>query len=135
MGDRFGAPPRPASRRLLVLSGAAALVAALLFWVFSDAGWRAAISFLAAAAGGGLLAIGGAAVVSMFSMAMPRMSLLIAMTIHLTTVAIFAAVLFAGDPEVIDATAFASGLVLAVICSVAIHWQTLSVRGPARRER
>lgn len=105
----------------MLLIGAVVL-GALLFGVWpAGHGARASVSFLAGAALAGALMFGGIAAVAMFAGVPNGLSLLIALLTYVTTVGVFAAVLAAADPDVLDPAAFAAGLL--VLGAAATTWQ------------
>ena len=120
--------------RVWALIASCAVIAAL-FGVFSDAHWRASASFLGALVLGGTLLIGGTIVVHWFADAAPSLSIVIALMTYLTTIAVFAAVLAAADPDVLDGPGFAAGLVVIVVAATIRQWRIAQEqqqgRGPA----
>jgi hypothetical protein len=120
--------PRPArltrpGAALLIGTLAALVLGAIAFALLSDAGLRAAASYLGAAALAGALLYGGIAAVQLFAAEAPGLSWLIAMITYLTTVAVFGAILGLGSPDVIDGLGFAAGLVLMVVASTIQQWR------------
>jgi hypothetical protein len=122
-----GSPALPRLTRpgaaLLIGTLAALVLGAIAFALLSDAGLRAAASYLGAAALAGALLYGGIAAVQLFAAEAPGLSWLIAMITYLTTVAVFGAILGLGSPDVIDGLGFAAGLVLMVVASTIQQWR------------
>lgn len=119
-------PPPSVSRLggpLLIGTLAALVLGSVGFALLSDAGLRASVSYLSAALLAGALLYGGIAAVQLFATEAPGLSLLIAMTTYLTTVAIFGAILASASPEVLDGPGFAAGLVLMVVTSTIQQWR------------
>lgn len=116
-----GALRRGPNPRVALLIGAL-LVGVLLFGLWpGGTGLRGALSFLGGAALAGGLMFGGIAAVALFSSVPNGMSLLVALLTYVTTVGVFAAVLAAADPDVLDPVAFAAGLLL--LGAAATTWQ------------
>jgi hypothetical protein len=112
-----------ANPRVLALV-AALLIGALAFGFWPQGhGLRAAVSFLGGAAGAGLLLFGGIAAVQLFASVPNGLSLMIALTTYLTTVGLFAAVLAAADPDVVDGAGVGGGLLVMAVASTVWQWR------------
>lgn len=105
-------PGRSINPRVALLAGLV-VVGSLAFGLWPEGnGVRATVSFLGGATLAGTLLFGGIAAVALFASVANGLSLIVALMTYTTTVAAFAAVLAASDPDVVDGPAFAVGLLL-----------------------
>ncbi len=115
----------------LVAFAVPGVLGSLGYLLLSDKGGRAALSFAGGIAltalvlTGGILAVRAGAVIS------PQMATLMALSTYVTVSIVLAGVLALSNPHVLDAPAFAVGLVVGVVVGIAL--QIRDARPPARR--
>ena len=107
------------------------VVGALGYDLLSEKTGRAALSYAGGVGLTGLLLIGGILAVRAGAALSPALATLMALSTYTTTAAVLVAVLAASDPHVLDAPAFAVGLVVGVVVGVAL--QIRDARPPAGR--
>jgi hypothetical protein len=114
------APMIPVRVRALAFA-VPALLGGLAYWALSDKGGRAALSFVAGVALAGLLLVGGMLAVRAAAALSPLIATVMALSTYATVTFVLAAVLAFSDPHVLDAPAFALGLVVGVVVGITLQ--------------
>ncbi|WP_375481116.1 hypothetical protein [uncultured Jatrophihabitans sp.] len=129
MGRR--GPAMIAVRVRLVVFAVPLVVGALAYYLLSDKAGRAALSYAGGVALTAALLIGGLLAVRAGAALSPSLATVMALSTYTTVAAVLIAVLAASDPHVLDAPAFALGLVVGVVVGVAL--QIRDARPPGAR--
>ena len=97
------------------------VIGSAAYYLLSDKAGRAALSYAGGVGLTALLLIGGILAVRAGAALSPALATLMALSTYTTTAAVLVAVLAASDPHVLDAPAFALGLVVGVVAGVALQ--------------
>lgn len=97
------------------------VIGAAAYYILSAKTDRAALSYAGGVGLTGLLLIGGILAVRAGAALSPALATLMALSTYTTTAAVLVAVLAASDPHVLDAPAFALGLVVGVVVGIALQ--------------
>ena len=120
----------PVRVRMIAFAIPLVVGAAGYYWLSAKAG-RAALSYAGGVGLTGLLLIGGILAVRAGAALSPMLATVMALSSYTTVAFVLLAVFAVSDPHVLDAPAFALGLVVGVVVGVAL--QIRDARPPATR--
>ena len=129
MGRR--GPAMIAVRVRLVVFAVPLVLGAAAYYLLSEKAGRAALSYAGGVALTAALLIGGLLAVRAGAALSPALATVMALSTYTTVAAVLIAVLAASDPHVLDAPAFALGLVVGVVVGVGL--QIRDARPPGAR--